>query len=568
MSTRQFVKPKQKGHSRQVSRFTVVSNTSKGRQSGEYANTEAGETVHSYDPYNVSRPRHSAEPNAVSHAKVVVIRGRASLHEGTEGQTKHNRENDGFPRDGHSSLIRTRQGGLAAPRGYVTRSSLASSTRSRNSVPLVRVAMAHRRGVSFPHAMRNSGSDKLVAASSSKVKSDRHSKFSEVTDDGGSCLRAVTSPAASSRYVRNRKPGANSTSAPEMSPVKDRAGRMWQEEARKISSSLAKDCDEAFKIRPETDNINASYLHSSSLDPGESSRTSKRSSDRRSRDRPLPPPPSRSDSTRVELSEARRQAEELRLAGDGDLSPRHLQHMVSHIDRLLDTPTDRGAEGRRIASAPVHGTSEKYDRRHMLQAINETSLEDASPQRLTEYDQFLVNERLKATAQRVQSDPQPRSRRHAPVRAYTDQAGLRMVTDSPPKAPAPLNIRKRSQAGAEGSLMTGALDAGFSFPLGQRSDNSSRGDKTPQDDSFGTRSSSGTGKKTNWFSRKFAKSERDSTVRTQPSSNDSARPTSPVKDAASERRNTFSFTNPFKRRTLKDKLNAASKSYILIREVI
>lgn len=129
LSTRQFSQPNRSGHGRAVSRFTVVSNASKTghvkRNSG-YAETEAAQTVQSYDPFKASRPQNLVATGEAAQANIVIYRGRpTSQQTRPRSRVSHNSSN--------AFVTRSRERSLAPPPVFASRSSLASSTRSRRS---------------------------------------------------------------------------------------------------------------------------------------------------------------------------------------------------------------------------------------------------------------------------------------------------------------------------------------------------------------------------------------------------------------------------------------------------
>lgn len=203
-----------KGHGRQTSRFTVISN--------------AAETEYSYDPFKASRPQHLGSVHS-ERAKITIL--------------------------GSPEVPNRRGSRLSSQRSRVvpsnmTRSSLASSTRSRG----VAISASYRRNVSFAH-VRRMGS---FNASISGV--NRHSSYTEVTDDGGDFLRPV---APSTQYIRSRKQQL-AHSQPLLNTGKPtRTSLLWQEDVRQLSSSLASDCDKAFNRTStisEVDTVRTSIL--------------------------------------------------------------------------------------------------------------------------------------------------------------------------------------------------------------------------------------------------------------------------------------------------------------------
>jgi len=430
-STCHFPQPKSKYHGRQVSRFTVISN--------------AAETEKSYDPFKASRPQHLDAVRPADRATITIHRdgdqgvkedkiptkqglaSRASLGSGSER---------GRPRK------------LVPPRPYASRSSLASSTRSRGSAPYVRATVGHPRGVSFSHLRRRSPSveaHRLVSADPKHTSNARHSNHTEVTDDGVDSLRPVGGTPASTRYIRSRKAQSAALQPPlPTTGAKSGCGsQIWTEDVRQLSSSLAKDCDEAFNRSTVTSNSTGT-----SAVVGTNQKLKRSVLDTR----PLPPPPSRSDSVKVELLEARKQAE-LRKASGEDVSPGYLDRMVSHIDRLIQpTSPVQPLPERRASSAPVEKKNLTIGR--LLPSIYEAGGEDPSPRGLSGSGNTADSHRnTHVKSSRTASAPEPR----AAYKTYSDDRfsqpdshernTIRVVNPSSPtspvKPPAPLTIRKK-----------------------------------------------------------------------------------------------------------------------------
>lgn len=469
-SSRQFARPKLHGHGREVSRFTVVSNATKA------------ETVKSYDPFKASHPQNLSSTNGPVFANVVVHRGRPTLQDiKASPRASQDRSN--------------MSSGMLAPRKpFASRSSLASSTRSRSSARGIRVPPANKRGVSFSQLRKVSGKSQKnsTVVNQSQMLANRHSRFSEVTDDGGDSLRAVGSPNDSAGYVRSRKARGSASQDLARSKESRPGSKIWQEDVRQLSSSLAHDCDEAFnkasmistvgtKLSSCGDGNDAVYETSISSILQDQSHFEQSSSAQISRHatplqgqectswhaRPLPLPPTRSESVNMELAEARKQAELRRWSANGDESSRYLDRIVSHIDRLMlpNSSPHRQRGGRRTASAPVNSRVGLESNRP-LPAIVESPLKEIST-RNSEFEDFMDRERTKHGAgSRVTSAPEPRITRlkyaegRTARRGHYQRESIRVVQSSslgPTMTPAPLNIRKK--ACPDTPTMTGALPA-------------------------------------------------------------------------------------------------------------
>lgn len=370
LSTRQFSAVNSHGIRRQISKFTVITNPGAPSRQGTrstYVHSDAGETTGSYDPYRASRP-HNLTTNSVSRANVVVHRTMADrLNE------------DRMVSRGYGSIASSRRSGvhssLMPPRRYGTgtRSSLASSphSRSRLGSAQVKTGLKYKRGVSFSR-LHATQAKQSVAGGEAGVKSS-------VKLDSPKKVRSPERCASPPRvgHIRSKKVPLSSQS-PKKGPV--RHNQPFHEDVRKLSHSLAKDCDMAF-------NFNTSALSTipSSLDDGSHARDSTPLSSFEHRDssvihykmdtpnpatanvesgrtsqrydsRPLPPPPARSESVNNQLTAARQALEERKSVGNAAHSPRHLDRIANHIDRLMVLEDDRD---KRTVSAPSPSRNSK-----------------------------------------------------------------------------------------------------------------------------------------------------------------------------------------------------------------
>jgi serine/threonine-protein kinase HSL1 (negative regulator of Swe1 kinase) len=459
-STRQFPHTKSKGYGRQISRFTVISNVA--------------ETEQSYDPFKASRPQHLDSMRGADGAKVTIHRTRASTRE--RGQ-----DNDGMI--GHrqfsrtsgslaSGSVRGKYPKLAPPRPFASRSSLASSTRSRNSPGYMRVPIRNKRGVSFSQLRTRSGGDHGYARG---LSAGTAGNYIEV-NDGGSYLHSIVgSPSAP--YIRSRK-GHSIVPQPLLSATKpSRSSQLWTDDVRQLSSSLAKDCDEAFNRSSVISNAESQRRNSEAFScfgacqpvaqPATPVRTRESAANQRYtslHNRPLPAPPIRSDSVKMELMEARVQAE-LRKTTGGDESPGYLDRMVSHIDRLIQPLSPVGAySDHRASSAPMDGMHATSIR--PLPSIYEARKEEESPQRPPEFDRYSdQNQKKEAKVNRIASAPEPRNssrnrNRHTRPDSNTKDT-IRVVNppspQSPVPMPAPLTIRKKTAQGIKVTTLHSAM---------------------------------------------------------------------------------------------------------------
>lgn len=511
-STRQFHQLKANGHGRQMSRFTVISN--------------GGDTEQSYDPFKASRPQHLDKFRTEETVKVTIHRTRPS-------DEVNNVKVTSKPWAGSVASVagsdRSRNRKPFVPRGYASRSSLASSTKSRGSNPYVRASVGRKRGVSFTHLRQQSLERKQSTGLVALRK--HHSSNTEVTDDDGHTLRPVDELPASTRYIRSKKAQAAISSQPLLSvPQPGRASQLWTEDVRQLSSSLAQDCDDAFNkscAESEPDGFSRhstalTSLHQSqdllsSHKPGVLHKSKPLPPD----NRPLPPPPPRTDSVKAELIEAKRQAE-LRKKSGGDDSPGYLDRMVSHLDRLIQpiSPSSSNPD-RRISSAPMSTRP--------LPSIYEAGREEDT---VANDARHCTNKERQKQAEtkngRIASAPEARSSRNNTKdrfsRPHTNvRDTIRVVQpESPVKAPAPLTIRKKSsQLGQSPPVVVPAENDNYASQnpksnqprpgLRQQYTSGSRYDATAdlaridedQNDEYGNDSNSGTivKKKSSWFKR-------------------------------------------------------------------
>lgn len=457
LSTRQFTQTGPNGYKRQISKFTVVSNAGgrgHARKSSGYAETESAETVKSYDPFKDSRPQNLAMDGPPTHAKVVIHRNPISrLQEDTQ-----------ISRAGGSKSSNRygMQPAFNSARAYASRSSLASSTKSRRSNPHARVGLKYKRGVSFTN-IRHPAMRTVSEGEANDRTRQRSKLMEEVPED---------SPNMATQLRSRKEAGTFGQPLPQAFR-RGRPSHLFQEDVRQLSSSLAKDCDEAFN------NSHGLSLLSSSADYGSDSHYSTpfSSFERGNIDtelsllqlqqleaakavglqaayetRPLPVPPKRSKSVEQELAEARRAAHSRKVTGDGMHSPRYINRMVSHIDRLMLPNQTYLSEGeRRTTSAPNPPTTSG----RAIEGVRPLPNPQNYPRTRTSdrndgYGQYLHRERTNVVASnRMGSTPEPYTARYDDRELVVTNPDHRPATaravplsSSPVKMPAPLNIRK------------------------------------------------------------------------------------------------------------------------------
>jgi serine/threonine-protein kinase HSL1 (negative regulator of Swe1 kinase) len=484
-STSQFSIPVTKGHKRTASKFTVISNVSRGhhsRVSSGYAETETGETVKSYDPFRASRPQHLLAPGDAARANVVVHRARPGMLD--LNSNSRSSRGSAVP----SNRSQSRQGSLTAPRTMASRSSLASSTRSRGSGRGVRVPLRYKRGVSFAQS-RKSPVASVVNTQRCMSESQPFNSSELAYINTGTAQRAASAP-TTARPAPSRI-SVTSTPTVTLSVPKDRSSRGWHDDVRILSSSLAQTCDEAFnrtsvspdpvkdanqaiKQEPGVERSIASFelgvpnRESLFVEPLQLKvpRSSQHPAAKQEAPfidlRPLPAPPARSESVSNEIAAARQNLQ-LRRASGTD-SPGHLNRLATHIDQLLQISPLRTRSDRRIVSAPV---SSNYQAPHKpLPSIHESNVEWSPTKHLGELGAIFEQAQLQeATSTRITSAPEPRLldvtpqqvRAGGTVRNDRYAGGtIRLVDNlspSPVRPPLPLKIQKKVSTGS--AMMSG-----------------------------------------------------------------------------------------------------------------
>ena len=595
-STCHFSQPKTKGHARQASRFTVISNVA--------------ETERSYDPFKASRPQHLDAIRPVDHAKVTIHRDPKDTQ--SDGVVHYPTSRPRQDSRSSASNKGSRQQMLVPPRVFASRSSLASS-RSGNSAPFVRAAAGRKRGVSFLHNRKHSGS------SGRKTSKDNlftvigsHSNHTEVTDDGSDILRAVGGTPPSTRYIRSRK-AVSAVSQPLISTTKPGgASLLWNGDVRQLSTSLAKTCDDAFNrtsvvstedtkdhVGPARRSLSSSSQSNNKHQPLTRDKLAVASSKLKRASlntRPLPPPPARSESVKIELLEARKQAELRKYSGGGNESPGYLDRMVSHIDCLIQpgSPDYLNAE-RRTLSAPVE--SKRVSSNRPMPPIHEARGEELSPRRGKGGDKVTDRNRHNEVSSRVASAPEPRDSNRSPLsNRYTVpsahvQDTIRVIMPSSPQSPvrppAPLTIRKKSSQSGQPPTMSGVpghendrhwnVHRPSGLGLRQQYQAGSRLDVAPDlrridednnaDERFVNDSNQGTivRKKSSWFKRNSKVGDGDfqtptlggSTPPSQSSSNDAFRPQLNAEVPVPPKKKGFSIGKLFKKRNSKPEMTVS-----------
>ncbi|RFU25616.1 hypothetical protein B7463_g10719, partial [Scytalidium lignicola] len=463
-STSQFPRPYAKGHGRQVSRFTVINNTA--------------ETANIYDPFRSPYPQQPRNQETGGIAKINTLSSRITA--GDISKRANNRNTiPGLLSPSRASStadsVARARGHLRVPtssRRFSTRSSLTNSAQSLSSALHVRATIGHRRRVSFQNIHRRSTNIETAVGDDQLSKVQRHhSNHTEVTDDGGTMLRAVSSLTENRvAFSQSERSGSSVSNLHLSTETTRQTSQPWTDDMRQLSRSLAKTCDEAFNRSSvissvgSTGNLRATESPLSSFEQSFSlndilqptlprpqlAATHQRMNSSIFDIRPLPAPPTRTESLRLELVKAREQAELRRLVGK-DGSPRYLDKMVTHLDNLTQPEPPIAQDNARYKRNFSAQTEPGYSRpRSGLHPIQEMSP-------------------IKSGGQRAISNPLPstpvkekRHRGHERNQGSDVTSTIRIVNPlpqlSPVRMPAPLTIRKiKSQVNSSSSISHGEL---------------------------------------------------------------------------------------------------------------
>ncbi|KAI2614953.1 Pkinase-domain-containing protein [Hypoxylon sp. NC1633] len=217
---------------RGASKFTVITNVATDENGTALERTATGATNGSYDPYKSSRVMGDA---VASQAKIVVHRNSAS----SARTSKLPSIRSGSVRTNSTYSRRAGSGRLAkAPLPlHGSRQSL-HSIRSGEEFSYRRPVSRHKRGVDFSRALQGSVDRNAEENRPASIAGDR------VADDRD--CASLKSPGKRSKL--NRNSGRSCSGTQSMAEVfrGPEDGSHWNEELRHFSSSIAKDCDDAF----------------------------------------------------------------------------------------------------------------------------------------------------------------------------------------------------------------------------------------------------------------------------------------------------------------------------------
>lgn len=418
-----------------------------------------GGTVHSYDPYKASR---IMDGPAASHAKITVHRNGSIARSSTKPSDLQQMRSGSV----RSNSTYSRRGGRGQYVGVTVgmRSSHRSLTsiKSAGSTPHKRPVSRARRGVNFNHVRGSSFGYGRGAM--------RRGPASIAGDDTtyGRDHTSPTRPFRQPRVLSGRGSAVRTGTQSMIVPGSNDSQSYWNDELRQLSHSVAKDCDEAFSsslLSPDSyierdTTANPSTMSSSMLESTQDTGsvsvlmltpTRSGTMDHESRrdtqqwdSRPLPraPPPTESVLREIMLAK-RRTAQRVNLV---DESPNHVDRMMKHLDKLVPPGDSEADENHRTVSAPIFS---QYSTQWGKDAIPLPSISEGRKESSTGdaggHRTFSAPAAVKRPAQSTPNFVADRNgldylaRQDNTIRLVMSPS----VQQSPVKAPAPLNIRKK-----------------------------------------------------------------------------------------------------------------------------
>ncbi|KAI0019912.1 hypothetical protein F4780DRAFT_401442 [Xylariomycetidae sp. FL0641] len=438
-------------YGRTPSRFTVISNVASD-QGNDWvdATTDGGGTIQSYDPYKSSLVMD--DDIVASRANIVIHRNNSSA-KGSSRSSRLRRARSGSLRSS-STCTRLGKGGrhiTAAASVRASRRSLGS-VKSGDGGPYLRPASRHKRGVDFSRVRQNSA----------RPRDDHvpHAPASIAGDDS-TYDRDFKSPIGSMRQSQlARRTGGKAAAYTQSLANVNRPktdGWLYTEEMDLFTSSIAKDCDEAFNSSLL---IPQSYMEEDSFEPspaGNGRRISVASAPANAtapttitsaatdapdetsswNSRPLPPAPPMTDSVRHEIKMAKRRAERRK-----DQAPEVSNHATLMATAAncttgsnLSAPTDES--DLRAVSAPIYSQfSTQWGKDTIpLPSISERQKEDSRSSHKPRT--------VSAPTQSSKSRPHAAKERAGLDYLAHQENTIRVVT-SPSALPAPLNIPRKA----------------------------------------------------------------------------------------------------------------------------
>ncbi|KAI2639393.1 hypothetical protein GGS21DRAFT_428270 [Xylaria nigripes] len=222
---------------RTPSRFTVISTVpTDGSIEGVDNVTDGGATVQSYDPYKSSR---IIENVYASQAKIIVYRHGSTANNSSRSSTSRHALNGSY----RSTSTRSKRvkGGqrIVAPAAMRGSRHSLGSIRSCESTPYTRPASRRKRAVNFSRVQRQAVGQ--IEAGREAVSIGEN--YTVYNCDSTPALGSIE--AAKVSGDSDGKPQANTQSMDNASQV-DHSSPHWNDDVRKFSHSIAKDCDDAF----------------------------------------------------------------------------------------------------------------------------------------------------------------------------------------------------------------------------------------------------------------------------------------------------------------------------------
>lgn len=419
VSTCQFVKPGRNGHTRTVSRFTVISNV---------ADVDDVGTVRSYDPYNASRVLQPCG-SQVSHAKIIIHRSTPEPGLGPSPTSvshlyrSYRSVNGSFRQRGATGSRRTSTTGqLRSPHTSM------SSIRSQQSNPRVRANNRSKRSVDFS-SVRNKGNHH---------RRNRHPSLAapaNVAGDDTAYDRDTASPSNATIDLDAHQV----TTARSMMNVGDTTDDtfIWTEELEQLGHRIARDCDEAFRsslLMSESGEVGADsretspFMLSLGTLPVVQERPASATGGRPWDNRPLPPVPSQTTISPLSIRKC-----------DPSTGASSLPAKPYEPQSRPDVPVPE----RRVVSEPV------YDRRgkdtRPLPSIYENTPDDRMRRNGGRHD--VASSSLETPTRAKNKGLDFLARAENTIRVVNSPSA--MGGDYPVKIPEPLNVRKVSRnAGA------------------------------------------------------------------------------------------------------------------------
>ncbi|KAI1457319.1 Pkinase-domain-containing protein [Annulohypoxylon moriforme] len=220
---------------RSPSRFTVISNvaTDEDGVALERANTESGNTVKSYDPYRSSL---NMDDIVAGEAKVTIHRNSTT----STRASKNANARSGSARTSSSTYSRRSKGSrkMKAPSARRNSRHSLKSIMSGEEISYQRPAPQPKRGVEFAHAQKRSVDQSRTGCRPASIVGD-----DAIHDRHVSCPESPSKKAKLSGNSGRGLPGTQSLADVSRVNLKDID---WMEGMDDFSSSIAKDCDDAF----------------------------------------------------------------------------------------------------------------------------------------------------------------------------------------------------------------------------------------------------------------------------------------------------------------------------------